>query len=88
MDRSAGRYLIAGVAMLGMLALAPLYFAAGLMAPGWAVGVLITIWLLLFGLGCWWFRRRPLWVVGIPLVAAAIWFGAMSAGDAFLGWTA
>ena len=46
-------------------------FAAGLMAPGWAVGVFIAVWLVLFGLACVWVRRKPLWVVPLPFVAAA-----------------
>jgi hypothetical protein len=52
------------------------------------VGVFIGAWLLLFGLGCFWIRRKPLWVVPLPFVAAALWFGGMNAGAAWLGWTA
>jgi hypothetical protein len=62
--------------------------AAGLMAPGWAVGIFVAVWLVLFGLGCYWIRRKPLWVVPLPFIAAAIWLGGMSAGGAWLGWTA
>ena len=80
--------ILAAVAMLAMLAKAPLYFASGLLAPRWAAVLFILVWLVLFGLGCFWFRRRPLWVLGVPVVAAAVWFGGMSAGDVFLGWTA
>ena len=80
-------YVGAGLAMLVMLALAPFYFAAGLMAPGWAVAVLMIIWLALFVLGCLWFKRRPLRVLALPPVALAVWFGGMSAGGALLGWT-
>ena len=58
------------------------------MAPRWAVGVFIAAWLVLFGLGCFWIRRKPLWVVALPFIAAAIWLGGMSAGEAWLGWTA
>ena len=49
--------------------------ASGLMAPGWAVGVFIAAWLVLFGLGCFWIRRKPLWVV-----AAAVHCGGNLAG--------
>ena len=70
-----------------MLALAPFFFASGLMAPGWAVGAFIAVWLVLFGLGCFWIRRRPLWVVPLPFIAAAFWLGGMNAGAAWLGWT-
>ncbi|HET9872477.1 MAG TPA: hypothetical protein VFP89_07775 [Propionibacteriaceae bacterium] len=80
--------MIAGLALLVMLAEAPFYFAAGLLAPGWAVVIFIAVWLTLFTLGCIWFRRRPLWVLAVPLLAAAFWFGGLSAGEALLGWTA
>ena len=43
--------------------------------------------LALFVLGCLWIRRKPLWVIPLPFVAAAIWLGGMSAGEAWLGWT-
>ena len=81
------RYVLAGVALLALLAQAPFYFAAGLVAPGWAVALLIVVWLVLVALGVAWFRRRPWWVVPLPVIAAAIWFGGISAGEAFLGWT-
>ena len=82
------RYVLAGVAILALLAQAPFFFAAGLVAPGWAVVLLVAVWLALVALGVAWFRRRPWWVLPLPVLAAAIWFGGMSAGEAFLGWTA
>lgn len=82
------RYVLAAVAIVALLVQAPFYFAAGLAAPGWAVVLLILVWVTLVALGFAWFRRRPWWVVPLPFLAAAIWFGVMSAGEAFLGWTA
>ena len=82
------RHVVAAVALLALLALAPFFLAAGLMAPGWAVVLLVGLWLGLLVLGLVWFRGRPWWVVPLPVVALAIWFGALSAGEAFLGWTA
>jgi hypothetical protein len=82
--RTVAKYVVAGLALAAMLGLAPFFFASGLMAPGWAVAV----WLTLFGLGCFWIRRKPLWVVPLPLIAAAFWLGGMNAGAAWLGWTA
>ena len=82
------RYVLAGVALLALLAQAPFYFAAGLVAPGWAVILLVLVWLALVALGFAWFRRRPWWVLPLPVLAAAIWFGGISVGEAFLGWTA
>jgi hypothetical protein len=39
--RTVAKYVIAGFGLVAMLALAPYFFASGLMAPGWAVGVFI-----------------------------------------------
>ena len=88
MSKQTGRYIAAAVAMLALLALAPFYFAAGLMAPGWAVVLLVVIWVALFVLGVVWFRRRPLWTLPLPVVALIVWWGGLSAGEALLGWTA
>ena len=85
--RTVVRYVLGALALAAMLALAPFFVSSGLMAPGWAVIVLVVIWLGLFVLGCLWIRRKPLWVVPLPFVAAAIWLGGMSAGGAWLGWT-
>jgi hypothetical protein len=86
--RTVAKYVIAGLALAAMLALAPFFLASGLMAPGWAVAVFIAVWVVLFGLGCFfWIRRKPLWVVPLPFIAAAFWLGGMYAGGALLGWT-
>ena len=75
-------------AMLGLVAIAPFFLAAGLSAPYWAVLFLIAVWVSLFVVGCVWFRRRPWWLLLLPVGAVLIWFGTMFAGEAWLGWTA
>lgn len=85
--RTVVRYLLAALALAAMLVLAPFFVASGLMAPGWAVALFIGIWLALFALGCVWIKRSPMRVIPLPFVAAAVWFGGMSAGGAWLGWT-
>ena len=85
--RTVVKYVLGVLALVAMLVLAPFFVASGLMAPGWAVVVLVVIWAALFVLGCIWIRRKPLWVVPLPFVAAALWLGGMSAGGAWLGWT-
>ena len=85
--RTVVKYVLGVLALVAMLVLAPFFLASGLMAPGWAVVVFSVIWVALFVLGCLWIRRRPLWVIPLPFVAAAIWLGGMSAGGAWLGWT-
>ena len=82
------RHVLAAVALLALLALAPFFLAAGLMAPGWAVVLLVGLWLALLVLGFVWFRRRPWWVLPLPVVAVLLWFSALTAGEALLGWTA
>ncbi|WP_448072012.1 hypothetical protein [Georgenia yuyongxinii] len=76
---------VAGLVLL--LVLLPFYLASGLMAPYWAVGMLIVIWLALFLLGVRWFRRRPFLVLLLPVVAVAVWFVLMVGGESLFGWT-
>ena len=85
--RTVVKYVLAALALAAMLALAPFVVASGLMAPGWAVVLFVVIWLALFVLGCLWIRRKPLWVIPLPFIVAAIWLGGMNAGEAWLGWT-
>lgn len=85
--RRVVQYVLGALALAAMLVLAPFFLASGLMAPGWAVATFVAIWLALFVLGCLWVRRKPLRVIPLPFVAAAVWFGGMSAGGAWLGWT-
>jgi G:T-mismatch repair DNA endonuclease (very short patch repair protein) len=75
------------VALVALVALAPFFFASGLMAPGWAVVVFVAVWLALLVAGCVWVQRHPARVIPLPVIAAAFWFGGMSAGEAWLGWT-
>lgn len=65
-----------------------LYAASGLVAPGWAVAALLSLWLVLFVVGCRWWTRHPGWVPLLPLAGVVLWVGAVAAGGAWLGWTA
>ncbi|MFP5282908.1 MAG: hypothetical protein ACLGIF_05600 [Actinomycetes bacterium] len=85
--RLIAAYVGGGVALVLMLVMLPFFVASGLMAPGWAVALLLLIWTSLFVTGLFWIRHRPLWVLPIPLAAAGIWFGIMWAGGELLGWT-
>jgi hypothetical protein len=79
-------YIGAGLALAAMLGLGIFYAASTLVAPLWAAIVLWVIWVTLFVLGIVWLRRHPLRLLILPIAAAAIWFGGISAGEAFLGW--
>lgn len=50
--------------------------------------VLPSVWLALFVLGCRWFMTRPFHVLALPVVAIAVWFAVMYAGEMLLGWRA
>lgn len=80
-------YVVAVLGIALLLVVLPFYLASGLVAPLWAIVVLLLVWALLFVLACRWFRRHPYRVLLLPVLAAAAWFGTISAGEAFLGWT-
>lgn len=64
------------------------YVTAGLVAPGWAVLVLLAIWMVLLVVLIRSWRERPWMVFTLPFIAAVIWVAVIQAGDTFLGWTA
>lgn len=65
-----------------------LYGASGLLAPAWAVVVLIVVWLVLFVLCCRWWTPHPTRLPWVAVLAVVLWFAALTAGGAFLGWSA
>ena len=64
------------------------YITTGLVAPGWAVVLLLTVWIALFVFVIRVWRSRPMWVLGVPFLAAAIWVITLLIGGTLLGWTA
>lgn len=74
--------------MAGMACVFFLYAASGLLAPWWAVAVLLVVWVLLLLVAIVWWSLHPTWVPWLPVFAAVLWFAAMNAGGAWLGWTA
>ena len=76
-------------AFLGLVLMACsffLYAASGLVAPWWAVGVLLLVWAAQLVLCLSWFVRRPSWVPWVGAVSIVVWFCSLLAGAALLGW--
>lgn len=79
------------VGWLGLIAHAAVFFwyaASGLVAPGWAVIGLLALWLALLAVGIRLRHRRPLFTPLVPLAAIVLWFLIITAGGAWLNWTA
>ncbi|MET9337079.1 hypothetical protein [Nonomuraea sp. NPDC003804] len=73
--------------LVGHLCTLPFYLASGLVAPLWAILVLLVVWAGLLGVAVRAVRGRSAWGPAVPVLAVAVWLGAVSAGEAFLGWT-
>ncbi|WP_248581212.1 hypothetical protein [Nocardioides sp. InS609-2] len=76
------------IGMIGMAAAFFLYAASGLVAPWWAVTLLMVLWCVLFVVATRWWTPHPQRVVALPIVAVAVWFVVLNAGARWLGWTA
>ncbi|MBF4766840.1 hypothetical protein ISU10_03540 [Nocardioides agariphilus] len=76
------------VGMIGMAAAFFLYAASGLLVPLWALAGLMFVWLVLFVTACRWWTPHPRRVLLPPVIAVVLWFAVVSAGGAWLGWTA
>ncbi|MCU1632195.1 MAG: hypothetical protein JWM61_847 [Micrococcaceae bacterium] len=79
---------IALLAAVAQLIAGYFYLVSGLAAPLWAVALFLVWWVVLTRIGVKLALLRSYWLVLVPVVAVTTWFGAMWAGDAFLGWMA
>ncbi|WP_169986191.1 hypothetical protein [Microbispora sp. H10836] len=80
--------VISWLGLAGQLCTLPFYLASGLVAPLWAIIVLLVVWAGLVGVAVWAVRRRSAWGLAVPFLGVGVWLGGVSAGEAFLGWTA
>lgn len=80
--------LWAFVGMVAMAAVFFLYAVSGLVAPLWGVVLLLLIWVALFVLCVRWWTPHPGRLPFVAAVAVVVWFAVISAGGAWLGWTA
>jgi hypothetical protein len=76
------------VGMVGMACAFFLDAASGLLAPWWAVVVLLVVWVALFVVAVAWWSLHPRWVPGVAVVAIVLWFAVMVLGGRVLGWSA
>jgi hypothetical protein len=81
-------YLVSGLGIVLLLVELPFAAASGLMAPLWAVVLVLLGWLVLFVLAVRWFRTRPWPVLALPFIGAVLWFAVLTFGEQVLGWTA
>jgi hypothetical protein len=80
-------WAVGWVGLAAHLALFFWYVASGLLAPAWAVVALLVVWAALLAVAVRLLvRRRPLLVPVVPVVGLVVWFAAISAGEAWLGW--
>jgi len=84
---SLGARIAGWLGLITHLALFFWYAASGLLAPMWAIAVLMVVWSGLLVLAIWLLRTRPLLTPLVPVFALAFWFLALTAGEAWLGWT-
>ena len=88
MTRPWWHWALGWLGLAAFLATLVFYAASGLLAPAWAVAMLWVMWLALLAAAIWLLRiRRPLHVLLVPIAAALIWFGVLTAGENWLGWT-
>jgi hypothetical protein len=81
--------LVAGwIGLIAHLGIGFFYLVSGLAVPAWAYVMLLVIWTALLVVAIRLLRSRPAYALLVPVASAAIWFGVLSAGDAWLNWTA
>ena len=82
------QWFLGWLGFAALLATLIFYASSGLLAPAWAVVLLLVVWLVLLVVAIGLLRRRrPLWVLLTPVTAWLIWFAALTAGETWLGWT-
>ncbi len=85
--RGALWWVGAALTTVGMLVALWLYSASGLLAPLWAVVLLLVLWAGLAVLAVVVHRRRGWVSLLVPVLAVSLWWSALTLGGAVLGWT-
>jgi hypothetical protein len=76
------------VGAAGMLVALWFYGFVGLVAPWWAVPLMILLWVVLSVIAWQNAATRPGVTLVMPVVALALWFAIVFAGGAWFDWTA
>jgi len=85
---NAGTWVVAGLSAVAHLVVGVLYLSSGLVAPLWAIAVLLVWWVLLAVQLSRLALRGSWWTPAVPVVAYATWWLALTLGERFLDWTA
>jgi hypothetical protein len=85
---NAGTWVLAGLSGVAHLVVGVFYLSSGLVAPGWAIAVLLVWWVLLAVQLSRLALRGSWWTPAVPVVAFATWWLALTLGERFLDWTA
>jgi hypothetical protein len=85
---STGTWVLAGISGAAHLVVGVFYLSSGLVAPLWAVVVLVLWWVLLAVQLSRLALRGSWWTPAVPVVAFATWFAVLTVGERLLGWTA
>ena len=83
--RAAGMIALVAGALMHLI-VGAFVASSGLVAPAWAVALLVGVWAGLAVMLWRWHRRRPLAALGLPFVAAVVWWGTITLGENLLGW--
>ena len=85
---SVAQKLGRALGLLLMLIVGYFYVVSGLVAPLWAVIMLLVVWgiVLIIGIREW--NTRPLWMLAAPFALMVFWAVVIWAGGQFLGWNA
>lgn len=74
--------------MILMAATFFLYAVSGIVAPWWAVVLLLLVWLAAFARACTWWSTHPRRITVLALGLTALWFAVLVSGGVWLGWSA
>jgi hypothetical protein len=85
---TAGIWVVAGLSGVAHLVVGVFYLSSGLVAPAWAIAVLLVWWVLLAVQLSRLALRGSWWTPAVPVVAFATWWLALTLGERFLDWTA